>query len=483
MKNLLALGLCTFGVVSVHAQPPLDQLLENVAPILQAPEAYHTPEEAREGEAPLALTLDCCVAMALEANSGVLEAGANVALRGAESGQARSRRLPQVKAEAAYNYIDNLESGIGAGVLAGLIDTSAFTPDKATTTTRLTITQVLFAGGQIQAAVKASRYLAASEAWRRDAVRAEVAFQARQAYHDALLARSATAVAEEALEAFGRHVHDTEILESEGALTSFEVMRAKSELAARRSDQVAARAAVQLADLNVRRILALPEDQPLAYDAKIPWTPIEGAAGELTAEAREHRPELRALRDALAAAEQQERAVKGKYLPQAAATATWVNVDGGGKSTPDGWQFNVGAQWDIYRGGQRKYERAAARARSEDLRYQLADLERLVAVEVEGAFVRMREAEAAIRAGNESVALAEESVRLAMIRYREGIGTQTEIIDAELARTRAKTALVQAVRDYFVADASVRRAAGRDTAAGATVESNSPIPATAGTGP
>jgi outer membrane protein TolC len=51
-------------------------------------------------------------------------------------------------------------------------------------------------------------------------------------------------------------------------------------------------------------------------------------------------------------------------------------------------------------------------------------------------------------------------VRLAELRYKEGAGTQTEIIDTELARTQAKTALIQAIRDYFVAYASLQRAAG-----------------------
>lgn len=467
---ILALGMAVLDDPGTQAQSPLDQMLEHIAPILEAPEAYHTNTEGGEAGTTLTLTVESCVALALEQNNDILEAGANVALRAAEAGQARARRLPRVQAEVGYSYIEGLETGIDAGILSGLIDTESFTPDKDTVTSRLTISQVLFAGGQIQAAARASRYLATAEEWRREAMGAEVAFQARQAFHDALLARSTLVVASEALDAFDRHVRDTEILASEGVLTSYEVMRAKSERAARRAEQVSAEAAVELADLQVRRILALPADQALTYDAILPWVPVEGTATSLIDEARERRPEVRALQEALAAAGQRERAVKGSYLPQATATATWVNVNGGGRATPDGWQFNVGAQWDIYAGGARKYERAAAGARTDDLRYQLADMEQQVAVDVEGAFVRMREAEAAMRAGSENAALAKESVRLADIRYREGIGIQTEIIDAELAHTRAKSVLARAVRDYYVARALILRATGQSAAVGATTE-------------
>ena len=43
----------------------------------------------------------------------------------------------------------------------------------------------------------------------------------------------------------------------------------------------------------------------------------------------------------------------------------------------------------------------------------------------------------------------------------EGVGTQTEMLDAELALTQAKTKLVQALRDYAVANASLDKATAR----------------------
>jgi outer membrane protein TolC len=448
-----------------QANPQLDQLLEQTAPILAEPEAYHTPEDTGETLEPLALTLDQCVALALQNNARILEADTEVALREAQTGQAKARRRPQIQGQYSYNYIDNLDQGIGSPLIQGLIGAEGYAPEKATTTTGLSINQLIYAGGQVQAAVKASQYLASSEAWRRDAVRAEIAFQAREAYHTALLASSLVTVAEEALEAFERHVSDTEILQREGASTAYEVLRAKTEAGARRSDLEAARAGAKLADINMRRILALPENQPLTYDAALPWTPVGEKVEALVAAARAQRPEVLALQEAVAASDHQERGVKGKYLPQAAATVRWQSVDNGGQVMTDGWSVNVGAQWDLYLGGQRKHELGEVRARAEGLRIQLADMERLVAADVEQACVRLDETTASMRTGKETVVLAAESVRLANLRFKEGVGTQTEIIDTELTLTQAKTGLVQAIRDYFVAYAALQRAAGGDPAA------------------
>lgn len=459
---LPVLLLSTAALADEDPSGALDQLLGNVGPLLEASGAYHTPEGSVDAPETLALDLARCVDLAIAQNAQVLVADTEVALRESQTGQAQARRRPEVKAQWAYTYVDGLDQEIGRPVVQRLIGVDGYAPDKGTITTGLTVTQVLYAGGQIDAAIKASQYLAASESWRAEAVRAEIAYQARTAYHDALLAHAIVHVATEALTVFERHLADTEALESEGVVTPFEVRRAQTEVGARRADLASAEAAAQLADLNIRRLLALPDDQPLTYDRDLPHDVVSNPAADLKMRAKEQRPELRALADALAASHQQARAVKGKYLPQAAASVSWVNVDHGGQVLPDGWQVSVGAQWDLYLGGQRKHEQGEVRARTSGLKLQHADLERLVALDVEQALIRLHEGTVAMKTGQENVGLAAESVRLAKLRYQEGFGTQTEIIDSALVHTQAKTTLVQAIHDYYVAYASLQKALGGD---------------------
>jgi outer membrane protein len=448
------------AMADTTAPTELDQLLENVAPILNEPGAYHNEVETGEGLTPLALNLDRCVDLAVTQNAQVLVAETEVALREAQTGQAQARHKPEIKAQWGYRYIDGLNQEIGPPAVQRILGVENYAPDKGTITTGLSVTQVLYAGGQIQAAVNASRFLAASEAWREEAIRAEVAYQAKVAYHDALLAHALITVTTEALAAFERHQQDTETLEEEGVVTPFEVLRAKTEVGARKANLTSAKATARLADLNIRRILALPEGQPLTYDRHLPREAITGAVTDLKVRAQEQRAELKALNDALSAGQQQATGIKGKYLPQAAASASWINVDKGGQVLPDGWQFTIGAQWDLYLGGQRKHELGESRARIAGLRHQQADMIRLIALDVEQAVIRRHESTVAMGTEKENVALAKESVRLAKLRYQEGFGTQTEIIDSALLHTQAKTALVRAIRDYYVAYASLERALG-----------------------
>lgn len=62
-------------------------------------------------------------------------------------------------------------------------------------------------------------------------------------------------------------------------------------------------------------------------------------------------------------------------------------------------------------------------------------------------------AETAIRQG-------EENLRLNQARYREQVGTATEVLDAQVLLTQTRTDYFQAQFDYQVAVARIQRAVG-----------------------
>jgi len=171
--------------------------------------------------------------------------------------------------------------------------------------------------------------------------------------------------------------------------------------------------------------------------------------------------------------------VRGQYKPSVGGNIQWQNVDNGGLTQPDGWTFSVGAQWDISTGGRRRYERIESNARVSSLEHQLKDLEALVELDVKAAQIQIQDAMARVSSEQGTRELAREGLRLAELRFQEGAGTQTETLDAELALTSADTALVQALRDYAVANGSLDRALGKSWVRDAeTAPADAPAPAT-----
>ncbi len=83
-----------------------------------------------------------------------------------------------------------------------------------------------------------------------------------------------------------------------------------------------------------------------------------------------------------------------------------------------------------------------------------------IALEVRTAFLSMKEAEKRIDTSKVAVDQAEENFRIAEVRYTSGVGTNLDVVDAELALTQAKTNYIQALYDYNTSKAQLDKAMG-----------------------
>jgi len=465
----LVMCTCAFALAqepSESAESGISALLERAEEVIQgAAEAQPAPEEPPPAGEALVLTADRCVELALAQNAQAFIAEAKVAAARAKVGEAAAARYPQVSARYAYTYVDGLETDIGgSGFLMDLFGQGDWQGEKDTRALELNLSQVLYAGGQIIAAVRASEYLAKSEEWRREVALDTLDFEAKQAFYNCLLAKALVRVAQDSVVTFERHLADAQEAFDVGSISYFEVLRAKTELGARQSDTIAAQNAERLALVNLRRLLVVPQTTPLTFEGKLDWRPIEAPVTDLVEQALANRAELHALDQALAAAQENITRLRGRYKPKVAAMTQWSNIAGAGRMYPDGWTFTLGAEWDLYTGGRRKHEVAGARAELENLEHQQEDVQRLVELNVRQAYIQVQDAIATIRRENGTVELGMEGRRLALLRFHEGYGTQAETLDAELALTKAETSLVQALRDYAVAHAALDRALGTGAA-------------------
>ncbi|MBI2432180.1 MAG: TolC family protein [Candidatus Hydrogenedentes bacterium] len=415
--------------------------------------------DAAESAAPLAVDVEQAVAIVLEQNPQALVAAEEVIISHERVGQAESQRLPQVKTRAAYSYVEGLEDElVKVPLVKDLVGN--LRPQPGTTTTQVIVQQTLYAGGQIQAAIRASEFLAQSQEWQREATLQQLAFDTRQTFYAVLLTEALVNVAQESIGTFERHRSDAQKLLDEGIGTKLELLRAETELSARQANLESATTAHEIALLNLRRLLGVAQDAPLQLNGSLEETPVELPVEEMVATAQGQRAELRAIEAGVQAAEQQVAMKRGAFKPKAAATAQYQDVDGGGAALPDGWSFTVGAEWDLYAGGRRKHEVAEARAKLRSVEHQQTDVQRLVEMDVRQATLRVGEAAAKIEKEKSTVALAEEALRMASLRFEEGVGTQTEMLDAELALTQARTQLAQALHDHAVAHAALTKALG-----------------------
>ncbi len=468
MTILLAWLMLCSGAIAQEPRPKAEQtmelsfdsLLDGAKELLDTIErepAVIQPDAAQA----LAFTVREAVDRALRENPGVLRAAEDAAAANAKVGQARSLMFPQVSTAVGFNFQQHAGSNFGSSFLTDFVVSGATDIQEIVRRDSVKIEQVLYAGGQVRAGVEASKFLAQSQEWRRAATLDDIEFQTKQAFYDCLLARALLQVAQDSVTTFERHLADAQRGLEVGLKSRFEELRARTELGSRLSEVIRVKNAGEIATSNLRRLLAVPQHQPIALVAGFAYVPMPGGPGELVSQALEGRPELRALDAAIAAAGKDIRARKGAYLPKAAASAEWTNSDGAGQFVIDGWTAAAGLQWDVFAGGKRKYQVKEAEAVKRGLERQREQVAQIVEFDVRQACIQVDNAVAQVRSERGNVVLASEGQRLSEIRFQEGVGTQADVLDAQLALTRAEQQLVQAMRDYAVAHAALDKAIGK----------------------
>ena len=109
--------------------------------------------------------------------------------------------------------------------------------------------------------------------------------------------------------------------------------------------------------------------------------------------------------------------------------------------------------------GQIRHE--CARLASAEITY--ADSVLQVELEVQQAHARLQDARELIESQEKVVEQADEALRLARERLSAGAGVQLDVLNAQVALTRARTTQQQALYDFNVALAEFDRATGADT--------------------
>jgi outer membrane protein len=137
--------------------------------------------------------------------------------------------------------------------------------------------------------------------------------------------------------------------------------------------------------------------------------------------------------------------------------------------TPSGWN----RAWSItfgatYRWGSlfplepshAKGQQYRSRAKQTDL--QMEDFIRGVRLEVQQGYLKLKSATNSIRSQRGNIETAEESLRVSIIQFRNGIIDNTKLLEANVELATAKTLYIQALHDYQLAKAELNRAIGED---------------------
>ncbi|HEX5870770.1 MAG TPA: TolC family protein, partial [Longimicrobium sp.] len=296
-----------------------------------------------------------------------------------------------------------------------------------------------------------------------------------------------------------------------GRASELEVLRAEVSRDNLRPQLVQAQNAAELSLLNLKRLVDIPLDAPVALTTPLDVPSAEALARPVVAaEALAQRASIAQAERQVTIAEQNIRIRRGAFLPNVSLSMNYGRllypsspVDLTGDWRTD-WTAGLSVQVPLFDGGQRAAQLAQARIQTEQARIQLAQLREGVQLEYAQATAERERARTAIAARQTTVQAAQRVHDLTVLRYQQGLATQLEVSQARLELLQARTNLAQAVADFLNADASVVRATGgspalnaadrlqpldttpsipNPTAPTTTVPAPTPVPATTTTTP
>jgi outer membrane protein len=395
------------------------------------------------------LTLADCLALARQQNPTLQAAALTPAIAAERVNEARSAYRPRVDLQAGYTW----QQAPQEVVIGGL---SAQTQDQDYRHLSLGLDQLLYdfgrSSGRVGAAEAATR--AAEAAY--GGSEQEVFLQTVTAYFRVLTVEQLLQAAGEELAQNEAHRKDAQAFYDEGVVTRNDVLQAEVRLAASRQLQLSRQGELENAWLQLNYLTGRPSQARAELHS-------EGGldlSGVPAAEAVAQRPELAAQRQRVASAQEELRQVGGEFWPELFAHLGADYVENSHVQEQTIYSATLGVRFNLYDGAASSARLRAARQTLDLERRRLADLEQQALLDYRSAGTDARVAVQRIGVAQTAIAQAEENLRINQDRYREQVGTATEVLDAQTLLTQTRTDLARAQFDYQVAVARVRRAAG-----------------------
>lgn len=267
-------------------------------------------------------------------------------------------------------------------------------------------------------------------------------------------------IEEAAVEEATRTFRDAQIIEESGVGTKFDVLRARVELTQVRQRLILAVAERDIARRELAETLSIAENADLtAADAIAPAGVWERSLPESIVLAYKNRAELEQLLLQREVNEEQRTVALSQIRPTVSAAANYTLKDDFDDrfDITDEYSLGLNVQWRLFDGGAASAGARQAEKEVEIAETQFANTRNEIRLAVERAYLQLISNQDNLDTANQGVELAEESLEMARLRFQEGIGTQTDVIDAQTVLTSARGNLLVAIIQYNQSYANLQR--------------------------
>jgi outer membrane protein len=327
----------------------------------------------------------------------------------------------------------------------------------------LSFSQTLYSGGQVSGQTQAAGAQVRSAALGLTASRAQLLLDVTSAYFDASLSDQLLSIAEATLRQADTTLSQTRLARQVGNQSEFDLLRARVTRDNQRPVVIQRRADRDLAHYRLKQLLDIPLDQPIALtteladSALVDSSRIQTVVEQLGDTTLAARAPVRQANEAVEAQRGLVRVARGQQLPQLALSSQYALLGYPNDISPfqtnylSDWTVSLALQLPLFTGGRIGGQVAAAEASLTQARLRLQQSRELAEVDLRNALIQLEAADAGWQASAGTVEQASRAYQIADLRYREGISTQTELLDSRIQLEQAQASRARAARDLQVA--------------------------------
>jgi outer membrane protein TolC len=364
-----------------------------------------------------------------------------------------SAALPQLSFNASYTRL----SGLGAFIpvlpdLGGDSINSLYQVD-------LTVTQLIYQGGQVRAGLAAARVARDRAAVDYQFTATQVVYAARISYALVLVQQDLLDAAAESLGLARKFLNDVRSRQKAGQSTDFDVLQASVRVRNAEAEEVRARTLLQISKAELLRRTGLDQGAEVELTDDLDGM-ASALAGHRTTDSlsaqvasalgptmggRRAQGTRLDLQAAGLAVDLQRIAESVSMAGKRPTVALHASTSGSGvagffvEGFDSSWQAGVSVQVPVFDGFAARGKQAQAMAQLAQSELMRDSLLRDIELEVRSAYWRLKSAREFLAGASENVTQAREAVRQADVRYRNGLIAELVLDEARVSLAQART--------------------------------------------
>lgn len=282
-------------------------------------------------------------------------------------------------------------------------------------------------------------------------------------YYTLIMYRNLVDVAQQSVRDYDGHVTNVQAQYNVGLVASSDVLAARTNLADAQTTLITRQNSADVAETDLNIVIGYPVSTSIeTADKEMRYLPYNVTLEQAKAYALLHRATLVKSAMDVKSAEESVKKAKAGYLPTVSLTAgkNYASDDNYRGTSNNGWSVGANASLDIWDGGSTRNTIKVREAQLESAKEANLAAVDGVLYDVQSAYLNLRAAEQTISSTKVAVEEGQESFRIASLRYRAGVGSNLDVLDAETSLTTARNNYVQALYNYNIYVATLEQAVG-----------------------